>query len=511
MALPRTPLGVALSDFLGNGNLDVVVANYDSQSSVSVFLGNGDGTLQAGRIHRSYFHRPWFLECGRGRLQWRRQAGRRRDQRIAGDGRPKCDRAVGQRGRHLPAPRGLFRRSLHPNQTERNSTPKLWGWPLGDFNGDGKLDLAVGSYSNAVSVLAGNGDGTFQAAVAFEAKYFFPYAEDSYPYSIAVGDFNGDGELDLAVADVADLGYASVLLNTTVELPATTTTLQSSLNPSTVGQSVTFTATVSSYRGNAYQNRDLLQRGYQFEHGDDSVGLVTLSNGAATFTTSALGVGIQSITAFYGSNSSFRSSTSAVLKQTVLAPAGVAGVSASSLTFGNQNLRGQRCSAGRYPQQQRASPRSPFGILASEPQLWPNQQFESGSVAVSGYCTIHVTFSPDYTATGRHAHRHTNCHRQQQWGDGKHTNGKLERRRYGCGTALRRQPGFWQSDREHHQRSAHRNPHQPRAQPLWPLRIFPFPVPSSRPTPAVRLSRPAHSAALSSPSRPHRSGHRAAR
>jgi hypothetical protein len=61
----------------------------------------------------------------------------------------------------------------------------------GDFNGDGLLDLAVAGDSG-VSVLLGNGDGSFQDARIFGAGYG--------PNSVAVGDFNGDGLLDLAVA-----------------------------------------------------------------------------------------------------------------------------------------------------------------------------------------------------------------------------------------------------------------------------------------------------------------------
>jgi hypothetical protein len=69
----------------------------------------------------------------------------------------------------------------------------------GDFNGDTRLDLAVTNYStNTVSVLLGNGNGTFQSALTS--------ATGAGPQSVAVGDFNGDGKLDLATSNSADLG-----------------------------------------------------------------------------------------------------------------------------------------------------------------------------------------------------------------------------------------------------------------------------------------------------------------
>ena len=64
----------------------------------------------------------------------------------------------------------------------------------GDFSGDGRLDLAVANNgSNDVSVLMGNGDGTFQPAVQ--------YAAGGSPVALVAGDFSGDGRLDLAVED----------------------------------------------------------------------------------------------------------------------------------------------------------------------------------------------------------------------------------------------------------------------------------------------------------------------
>src|ERR1022692_1183963 len=79
---------------------------------------------------------------------------------------------------------------------------------IGDFNGDGKIDMAVAN-SNAsdiigsVSVLLGNGDGTFQPAVN--------YGTGRGPISVVVGDFNGDGRADLAVANGYS-DYVSILL-----------------------------------------------------------------------------------------------------------------------------------------------------------------------------------------------------------------------------------------------------------------------------------------------------------
>src|ERR1700730_2764672 len=73
-----------------------------------------------------------------------------------------------------------------------------------DFNGDGKLDLAVAnSSSNTVSILLGKGDGTFGAKTDFGVGF--------RPRSVAVGDFNGDGKLDLAVANEFS-GTVSILL-----------------------------------------------------------------------------------------------------------------------------------------------------------------------------------------------------------------------------------------------------------------------------------------------------------
>ncbi|MHC4790546.1 MAG: FG-GAP-like repeat-containing protein, partial [Planctomycetota bacterium] len=75
---------------------------------------------------------------------------------------------------------------------------------IGDLDGDGDLDLVVATYGEKyVSVLLNNGDGTFQAAVK--------YGVGMDPISVAIGDLDGDGDLDLAVANWAS-HTVSVLL-----------------------------------------------------------------------------------------------------------------------------------------------------------------------------------------------------------------------------------------------------------------------------------------------------------
>ncbi len=76
----------------------------------------------------------------------------------------------------------------------------------GDFNGDGKADIAtVDPYQSEISILLGNGDGTFQGHVE--------YLTGAHPVAMATADLNGDGKLDLVIVDLNDNKVAVLLGN----------------------------------------------------------------------------------------------------------------------------------------------------------------------------------------------------------------------------------------------------------------------------------------------------------
>ncbi len=171
------PSGIAVGDFNGDGKADLAVVNFGDWN-VYVLLGNGDGTFQAARS--VYF-------ASGGGFPWSIAAGD-----FNRDG--KLDLAVSNYGDNslsvlLGNGDGTFQAPLtSPVGTNPAQVT------VGDFNGDGKLDLAVSSVANnTVAVLLGNGDGTFLPPLIAPVG--------ANPWYFAVGDFNGDGILDLAVSD----------------------------------------------------------------------------------------------------------------------------------------------------------------------------------------------------------------------------------------------------------------------------------------------------------------------
>jgi len=111
---------------------------------------------------------------------------------------------------------------------------------------------------------------------------------------------------------VDDFGSTSAALTQTVTAATTSTTLTSSLNPSTLGKAVTFTAKVTPASGSTATGT------VTFKYGSTTIGTGTLnSSGVATVTTSGLAVGTHSIVAVYNGSTNDLTSTSAALSQVV--------------------------------------------------------------------------------------------------------------------------------------------------------------------------------------------------
>jgi hypothetical protein len=172
------PDAVAMADLNGDGKNDIAVANF-GDNNVSVFIGNGDGTLQPA-VNYPTGTEPTSVAIGD----------------LNGDGKP--DLVVANFTGNtvsvlLNNGDGTFKTHVD-YQTALNPTSVA----IGDFNGDGKLDLAVVCFgSSAVSILLGNGDGTFQAATDYATGALD--TAPSFGVQITLGDFNGDGRLDFAV------------------------------------------------------------------------------------------------------------------------------------------------------------------------------------------------------------------------------------------------------------------------------------------------------------------------
>jgi hypothetical protein len=167
--LGLVPSTIAVSDFNGDGKLDIALLT-------GVLLGNGDGTFQSLIAFPSGVDARSLAAAD-----------------VNNDG--KLDLVVENTGFTFTVLLGNGDGSFQsPLSVSLPNDGAQYDFVLGDFNGDGKLDLAaVGPTNPNLNIYPGNGDGTFGAA-------FFS-ATLTGGNSLAAADLNGDGKLDLAFCD----------------------------------------------------------------------------------------------------------------------------------------------------------------------------------------------------------------------------------------------------------------------------------------------------------------------
>lgn len=173
------PAYIAVGDFNGDGKHDVAVANGGSDS-VTILLGDGNGGFNTAALI-NVGTQPLSIAVGNF------NSDSVQDILV---GNAASDNMMVLLGDGIG---GFNPTSNSPVST--GSTPRAV--VVGDFNADGKQDAALANHTvGKATILLGNGGGGFNPAS------FSPVTVGVTPVSVAVGDFNGDGKQDLAVANV---------------------------------------------------------------------------------------------------------------------------------------------------------------------------------------------------------------------------------------------------------------------------------------------------------------------
>jgi len=187
---------IVTADFNGDGKLDLATCNSGNpvgNNKISVLLGNGDGTFQIPPALYTTGLNPIYMVTAD----------------FNGDGKPDLatTNAHGSISVLLNSGTGTF-----PTKTDPSAGTDPGVLAAADVNLDGFPDLVVASSGgNNVTILLNNTDGTFQQPAINTTA-----VAGSSPIGVTTGDFNVDGKPDIAVANTGN-NTLGVLLNTTVD------------------------------------------------------------------------------------------------------------------------------------------------------------------------------------------------------------------------------------------------------------------------------------------------------
>jgi hypothetical protein len=192
ISVGNDPRSIAIGDFDSDGNQDLAVTNYYSDD-IAILLGYGDGT----------FSTPFFYGVGSSSGPLSVAIGyfdsdRNQDLAVANTFSDNVAVLLGN-GDGSFGPASFYNVGDFPRSVA-----------VGDFDSDGNQDLVVAnSLSDDVAILLGVGDGSFATSSYYNVSEY----PSERPYSVTVGDFDLDGNKDLAVANIVGSKVA-VLLNT---------------------------------------------------------------------------------------------------------------------------------------------------------------------------------------------------------------------------------------------------------------------------------------------------------
>jgi hypothetical protein len=192
-----------------------------------------------------------------------------------------------------------------------------YGLAVGDFNGDGKLDVFVGGFSPPfdTGIFLGNGDGTFQTFSNSNGVVQPIEAIDLLVWGPSLAtDFNGDGKEDVLGGDAVLLNKGVGSTPPSTGSAATTTSLSASPTSAVTGTTIALTATVTTSGSGSPTGA------VTFLDGATPLATGTLSSGAASFSTTSLAVGPHSITASYAGDPTHLASVSSAVTVTITAP-----------------------------------------------------------------------------------------------------------------------------------------------------------------------------------------------